>query len=391
MATHDIVVIGASAGGVELLLDLAAELPRNLPAAVFVVIHTAPGFASTLPDVLSRRGPLPAVHPDHGARIEPGRIYLAPPDSQMLVRSGHVAVVRGPKENGHRPAVDPLFRSASWSYGPRVVGVVLSGYQDCGTAGMMSVKARGGLTVVQDPATAVASGMPRSVLARVKVDHVVTPAELPGLLVRLAATPAPGAARERGPELAVLEGRRPGSAVEVVCPACHGVLTESEVAGYHHFLCHVGHGFSLEALADAQGEELERALWSAVRSLEEAAAVSDRLARSQAGRDLRRRFGEKRGGLLEHAELIREFLLRGREPLGRAERALSGARQAPRPRQAAATAGARRASAEAPRRTASRASRASPASRRGGRTRRRGRARGPRGRRSRSSRRARRP
>ncbi len=314
MAQHDIVVIGTSAGGVELLLDLASELPKDLPASIVVVIHTAAGFLSSLPEMLTTRGPLPAVHPVHGAEIEPGRIYVAPPDNHLLVRQGYVEVVRGPRENGHRPAVDPLFRSASWAYGSRVVGVVLSGYLDCGTAGLMSVKARGGIAVVQDPATAVAPNMPRSALAKVAVDHVVEPAELPGLLTRLARQPA-GESREPAPAVDALEGRREGSRAELVCPACHGVLTETDMGSFRHYRCHVGHAFSLESLVGEQSEDVERALWSAARSLEEAAALSRRVARSSSNPELKRRFQDKEQDLLQQAEIIRAILLQGRPDL----------------------------------------------------------------------------
>ncbi len=319
MAQHDVIVIGASAGGLEVLLDLAGELPEGFPAALFVVIHTAPSFESSLPELLSSRGPLPAVHAIHHAEIVTGRIYVAPPDNHVLVRQGYVEVVRGPRENGHRPAVDPMFRSASWAYGPRVTGVVLSGYQDCGTAGMMSVKARGGVAVVQDPATAVAPSMPRSVLARVPVDHVAKPAELPGLLVRLTQQPAAAEAATPPPRVNALEGRKNGSPAEIVCPACHGVLTEVEIGGFRHYRCHVGHAFSLESLVGEQNEDLERALWSAVRSLEESAALSRRVSRSQASEDLRRRFVEKERDLRGQADIIRRILLRGEPDMEKPE------------------------------------------------------------------------
>jgi two-component system chemotaxis response regulator CheB len=308
---HDIVVIGASAGGVELLLELVPELPASLPASLFVVIHTPPGHASQMPELLTARGPLQAVHPLHGDPIAPGRIYLAPPDSHLLVRSGIVEVVRGPLENGHRPAIDPLFRTASWSYGPRVIGVILSGHQDCGTAGMMSVKARGGIAVVQDPATAAAGEMPASVLRHVDVDHVVHPLELPGLLARLVAERAPSEepAAPRGVEK--LEGQRLGSPASLVCPACQGVLTEAKVGDFEQFRCHVGHAFTLDALAHEQSESVERALWAAVRSLEESAGLSRRLAGRTADAAMRRRFNESGGTQLRQAETIRRVLLDG--------------------------------------------------------------------------------
>jgi two-component system chemotaxis response regulator CheB len=310
MVKRDIVVIGASAGGVELLLDLVGELPPKLPAAVFVVLHTAAGYASTLPELLSRRGALPAVHPQHGDPITAGRIYVAPPDNHLVVRPGVVEVVRGPKENGHRPAVDTLFRTSSWSYGSRVIGVVLSGHLDCGTAGLMSVKARGGLAVVQDPATATAPDMPQSALRRVAVDHVVAPAELPGLLTRLTSEEAP-APPPHAQAVDVLEGTKLGGPAELVCPLCHGVLTEVTLGEFRHYRCHVGHAFSLDSLLGEQGEDVERALWAAVRSLEEAAALSRRLNRSEHHPELRRRFGEKGEQLMRQADVIRRILLHG--------------------------------------------------------------------------------
>jgi two-component system chemotaxis response regulator CheB len=308
---HDIIVVGASAGGVEVLLDLAAELPPTLPASLFIVVHTAPEHASELADLLSSRGRLPAVHPLDGDAIVEGRIYVAPADAHLLVREGFVQVVRGPRENGHRPAVDPLFRSASWAYGPRVVGVVLSGFQDCGTAGMMSVKARGGIAVVQDPASAVARDMPESVLRRVEVDHVVHPLELPALLVRLAAEPAPRRAAPPPAGVEELEGRRAGKPVEVVCPSCHGALSVARVGPFEQYRCHVGHAFTLDALARAQADDVERALWAAVRALEESAGLSRRLSRRNADAALRRRFGEDAAARLRQAELLRKLLLDG--------------------------------------------------------------------------------
>jgi two-component system chemotaxis response regulator CheB len=321
VANRNIIVVGASSGGVELLLDLVAELPQKLPASIFVVLHTASGYLSSLPEILTRRGSLPAVHPNHGDEVSPGRIYVAPPDNHLLVRRGFVEVVRGPKENGHRPAVDPLFRSASWSYGPRVIGVVLSGFLDCGTAGLMSVKARGGVAVVQAPSSATAPEMPQSAIARVAVDHVVHPPELPGLLVRLTTEQTSAPPPPPGDVVDALEGTKPGARAELVCPACHGVLTEAAIGEFRHFRCHVGHAFTLESLIGEQSEDVERALWAAVRSLEEGAALSGRLSRSQPDANLRRRFAEKKETLMRQADVIRRILLHGEPRLEAASEA----------------------------------------------------------------------
>ena len=269
---HDVIAIGASAGGIEILFELVADLPRELDASVFVVVHMLSGHASTLPELLAERGAMSASHPLHGEPIRPRHIYVAPPDNHLLLRSGTMEVVRGPKENGHRPAADALFRSAATAYGPRVIGVVLTGYQDCGTAGLMSIKARGGLAVVQSPATAFAPEMPESAIARVVVDHVATPRDLGALLARLAAMPV-----------------------------------ERRLRAYR---CHVGHTFTHDALRDAQDGEVERALWSAVRAREESAAFNDRLVATSTG-SLRHVFAERATTLQREADLVRDLVLHG--------------------------------------------------------------------------------
>ena len=312
---HDIVVIGASSGGVDALLQLVAGLPPDLPAAVFVVLHVEPGFASRLPELLTGRGPLRAKHAMHGEAIVPGRIYIAPPDNHLMIRPGYLHVVRGPKENGHRPAVDALFRTAATVYGPRVIGVVLTGYLDCGTAGMMSIRSRGGLTVVQDPRDASVPDMPRSVISHVEVDHIAPLQEIPGLLSQLVPQPA-GMAPPHVPDaLLEIEGDEPGvAAPDFVCPICQGKLTESRLDGFERFRCHVGHAFSLESVAAEQADEAERALWAAVRALEESAAVARRLALTASGH-MRQKFEEKEETQSQQAKMIRRILLGGNDGL----------------------------------------------------------------------------
>jgi two-component system chemotaxis response regulator CheB len=190
VGARDIVVIGASAGGVSALLEIAAGLPRGLPASLFVAVHGSPDSPGFLPDVLSRAGPLPASHAVDSERFRHGRIYVAPPDRHMLLTERSIKVTRGPRENGFRPAVDPLFRSAAEGHGSRVIGIVLSGGLNDGTHGLRAIKEQGGIAVVQDVDEALVSSMPASAIQNVNVDHVVTVRELPALLARLVEQPA---------------------------------------------------------------------------------------------------------------------------------------------------------------------------------------------------------
>jgi two-component system, chemotaxis family, protein-glutamate methylesterase/glutaminase len=323
MPDHDIVVVGASAGGVEALADLTASLPPDLPAAVFVVLHVPSTGTSALPDILSRHGPLPAAHVKDGEPIEHGRIYVAPPDHHVLLRSGHVHLARGPRENGHRPAVDPLFRSAAREYGSRVVGVVLSGALDDGTAGLAAIKTRGGLTVVQEPADALYPNMPGSALEHVRVDHVRPAAAMGTLLARLILEPAgegsPPAGSDMEVEVAVegfsldaIEGEHPGRPSGFSCPDCNGVLWEIQDGELQRFRCRVGHAWSPESLLTQQSEGLEAALWIALRSLEERAALARKLAEPARRRGhtfSARRFEEQATEAQQAARLVRNLLL----------------------------------------------------------------------------------
>ena len=191
MPGHDIIVIGASAGGVEALKVLVAGFPHDLQATIFVVLHLSATGPSILAEILTGAGLLPAPQVVKGEIIAPGHIYVAPPDHHLLVEQGHVRVTRGPKENRFRPAVDVLFRSAAYAYGPRVIGVILTGALDDGTAGLWAVKDRGGLAVVQDPQEALHSSMPQSALRHVSVDACLPLAEIVPMLVQLVGEPAP--------------------------------------------------------------------------------------------------------------------------------------------------------------------------------------------------------
>ena len=233
---HDIVTIGASSGGVETLMKLVRSLPPDLPAAVFVVIHLLEGFPSALPSILSRAGPLTAVHPEDGDQIVSGRIYVAPPGFHMLLEPGHVRIVRGPKENRHRPAVDPLFRTAARAYGSRVVGVILTGVLDDGTAGLLAVKRRGGRPGPRGGAFLRDAAEP---LEYIDVDHCLPLEKIASLLARLSREPAKEEGDYPVPEemeyesniagldpSAVESEATPGDLSSLSCPECAGPLYE---------------------------------------------------------------------------------------------------------------------------------------------------------------------
>lgn len=310
MTRHrDLVVVGASVGGVRAVCELIAGLPADFPAAVLLAIHMAPGYGTRLPEVLSGRGKLRAGLAIDGEPIVAGRVYVAPPDMHLQVRSGTLGVARGAKENNHRPSIDLMFRTAAQTYRERVIGVVLTGNMDCGTAGLLSIQARGGLTVVQDPADAEAPSMCESALRNVEVDHVVRLTGLASLLCKLVDEPLPKRP-ETVPDanLRELEGEELGAPAVLVCPLCQGRLTESQVGSYHSYRCHVGHAFSLASLVEEQAESTERALWAAVRALEEAADLTARLA-LRATSSLRARFEEKELEQRAQVDMIKRLIM----------------------------------------------------------------------------------
>jgi two-component system chemotaxis response regulator CheB len=322
VVTHDIIVIGASAGGVEAISAVVADLPGDLRAAVLVVLHVSRG-RSVLPEILTRAGRLPAAHPEDGDPIEHGRIYVARPDHHMTIEHKRIRIVHGPTENGSRPAVDPLFRSAAREYGSRVIGVVLTGALDDGTAGLAAVKEAGGIAIVQDPADAFAPSMPRSALAFVQVDHVLPLRDISARLAALTREAAEGS-RAEGPHVVAMEpdlgepGRalhesdRPGKVSIFTCPECHGTLWEADERGIVRFRCRVGHVYSPESMLAAQTDSVDRALWIALRSLEERAALTHRLAdraRLRKHTWVARAFDERAEAADSHASVVRDLLV----------------------------------------------------------------------------------
>jgi two-component system chemotaxis response regulator CheB len=286
---HRLIVVGASVGGVAALLSLVSHLPSNFDTPLLVVLHTG-AHPSILPELLTQRGRMPAAHAVNGEAIQPGRIYVAPPDHHMLVAGERIRLTRGPKEHHTRPSVDPLFLSAALHHGPAVVGVVLSGTLEDGTAGLQAVKACGGVALVQEPSEAQAPGMPRSALRYVQVDHRLPMRALAEQLVALASEPPPP--RMQPPplrlvhEMRLIEGE--GNAMEnleaiaqptpFVCPDCKGGLWQVDGAAPVRYRCHTGHAFTLKTLQQALTETMDEALWTAVRSLQEQTVLLGMLA-----------------------------------------------------------------------------------------------------------------
>ncbi len=298
MQKHDIITIGASAGGVEALRGIVSVLPRTLDASIFIVLHTPQDGSGMLAALLSRAGPLSATNPGDGEAIQRQHIYVAPPARHMLVENGHIHLITGPNHNRHRPAIDPLFMSAARVYGPRVMGIVLTGYLDDGTAGLAAIKRHGGLTLVQDPEDAFVPDMPRNALENVEVDHCVALAEIPGLILRM--TKANSSIQEIKP----MDPENPSThnpfgkkkdLSPYTCPECHGTLWE-RAADPSIFQCRVGHSYTAESLFADQNDLLERAMWAALKSLQE-------------NSDLARRMGERaaaKGHLLAAERFIKK-------------------------------------------------------------------------------------
>jgi two-component system chemotaxis response regulator CheB len=326
---HDIIVVGASAGGVEALVHVVSRLPPDLSAAVFVVLHVAPSGTSLLPEILGRKGVLPASHAENNGPIRGGHVWVAPPDCHLLVKPGRMEVTRGPRENGHRPAVDVLFRSAALAYGPRVIGVVLSGALDDGAAGLLDIRQAGGIGVVQDPADALYPSMPESAVSGAAPEHILPAPEIGPLLGRLAWEPADEAwatfdPREMEMEVEPAELNpngglvSPGEPSNLTCPECKGALWQIVDGEIVRFRCRVGHAYSADSLVSEQARSIEAALWSAVRELEERAELSRRLAKRFADRmsaGLPRRYERQAGEAEQHATVLRQVLASMRAPV----------------------------------------------------------------------------
>ena len=326
MPNRDIIVMGASAGGLSAFNRIIKQLPEQLNAAVFIVWHLSPYSNSMLPEILNRAGKLKAKHPDDGEPIGMGKIYIAPPDHHLLLESGRIRLTKGPKENRFRPAIDPLFRSAAYAYGSRVVGVILTGALDDGTAGLWAIKDRGGIAVVQDPAEAEQPSMPASALKNVEVDHSLPVSEIPALLVTLTQQAVEEESRGTvskdleietkiglGDDAAELDVKQLGEISEFTCPNCHGTLVEVTNDKLLRFRCHTGHSFGSASLQAELTDSVEQTLWTAIRAVEERIRLLKRLAQHasdleqpQATSTLDRELqeNERRADLLRQAAML---------------------------------------------------------------------------------------
>ena len=311
---RNVAVVGASAGGVEALTTLVRGIAADSPLALVVVLHLPAGANSRLAAILSRSGPLTAQPARSGARLTPGSIHVAPPDRHLVLSRGRLFLLDGARENGFRPAVDPLFRSAARELGPRAVGVILSGTMDDGAAGMAAIASVGGKTIVQDPSDALASGMPRSAMDAVTPDHVLPAAAIGRVLDDLART-------DMSMDQDWLESadqsllRDPNelrpTGVDLACPECGGALQEVLAGTMPRYRCRTGHVYSPLTLLETKGTELEAAMWAAIRALEEEASVAGRLAARSRERGnvlTADRFERRQGDAAGRADIIRQAL-----------------------------------------------------------------------------------
>ncbi|WP_407150628.1 chemotaxis protein CheB [Bradyrhizobium sp. ORS 86] len=328
MQNRDIIVIGGSAGATAPLRDILSRLPPDLPAAVFIVLHIPAHGIGILATVASAAGGLPVRQAESGMVIENGHVYLAAPDHHLLIHNGHIMLGRGPRENLVRPAIDPLFRSAALHYGPRVIGVVLSGLLSDGATGLTAIKRCGGLAVVQDPKDAISDEMPLRALEATTVDLCVPSARLGDVLSDLVREQA-GASLPIPPEIALEVQIAAGERVDsdtlinvadpapLTCPACGGVLSELKSDTPLRFRCQVGHAYTADTLAKEQESRVDEALRVALRIIGERAELVQRMADDgrQSGRPaVAEMYDARAAEYREYADMIRRVVLQSLDP-----------------------------------------------------------------------------
>lgn len=320
-----LVVLGASAGGLDALANLLVQFGSDFPAPICAVLHVGAGASGDFVRGLHRASPLPARLASDGDPLRPGHVLVAPPDHHLLVTDGHVRLAHGPKENRSRPAIDPLFRSAAAAVGPGAVGVLFSGLLDDGVAGLDAIRQSGGTTLVQDPADADFPDLPRNALARVDVDHTLPVLQMGSAIRRALAAPLGSGSHEEARRRAraeteisaaassdIAKEEALGEQVPFSCPECGGPLWKVDSPNVRRFRCHVGHAYTDASLADAQAEATERALWAALRSLEERANLLADMADDARGRGQDpgvSGFDARARAAREHADQLRGVLL----------------------------------------------------------------------------------
>lgn len=327
---RDIVVIGGSAGALQPAIQIVRGLPSTLPTALFLALHTSPETPGTLPQLLVDGSAMSAAYAVDGEPVRYGHVFVAPPDHHLLLEDGRVRITRGPRENGFRPAVDPLFRTAAKHYGPRVVGIILSGGLDDGANGLGAVKRRGGIAIVQHLDEAFVASMPLAAIRNVEVDHVVPAAEMAAILMRLAREGsrekriAMSSTSKHEPDRAergtkgLEEGTLAGPPSGFTCPECGGALWEQNDGQLLRFACHVGHSYSPETLLNGKATMLEPVLWTALRALEENGAFLRRMAErahDQGLANIARGYAERAAEIERRADVVRGVLVDQPEPM----------------------------------------------------------------------------
>jgi two-component system chemotaxis response regulator CheB len=301
------VVIGGSAGSIEPLKTIVRHLPADFPASIFITIHVSADSPNMLARLLSRLCLLPVTNPVDQEKIQRGHVYVARPDHHLTIEDGMVRVLRGPRENRHRPAIDPLLRTAAREYGPRVVGVVLSGLRDDGSAGLFAIIQRSGIAIVQDPKDAAWKEMPRHAIEYAEPHYILASNQIASTLIELAGpTKTSSSMKEKNSGMRKPNGKNggrksapastgvlqradvnqhtsyasegEGTPSVFACPECHGVLWELKSGKINQFRCRVGHSYGSDSLATELSAASEAALWAAVRALEEKAAMQRRVA-----------------------------------------------------------------------------------------------------------------
>lgn len=344
-------MIGASAGGFEALKTIVAGLPATFNAPILIVWHIAATTTGILPYVLNKHGRLNASNARDGASMLPGHIYIAPPDRHLLIEDGLVRVTHGPKENRFRPAIDPLFRSAANAWGPRVIGIVLSGALDDGSSGLWSIKEAGGIAIVQDPADADVSAMPENAMRAVQVDHCLPAAEIASLLVELSTSVFPkttghmNSPEQTQKEIAIaaqngeaaLEMFSLGVLSSFTCPECGGVLARFLENNRSRYRCHTGHAYSADVLLASITEQIEDSFYDALRRLDECVMLLNNMGDQFAAEndpklaalyfrkalDAQARGNLMRKAIREHEQLSKDSILReaeGSTPLSGSEK-----------------------------------------------------------------------